>query len=115
MVQRQDLMNFNFAVIATSGVVQTPMSGVPADFTRNFTFLKYVNPLGSDVDVEVDAVYGTSVVPLDRQFLVAKDTVQVPLAHDIDNPVFRIKSSGYMQVVASLSGSRITGQYYDTY
>lgn len=114
-MQRQDLKNFVVVITATSGVVQTPMSGVPKDFTRNFVFLKYNNPLGNDVDVEVDAIYGTSVIPLDKQFIVAKDTVPFPATPDPENPIFSIKQSGYMQVVTSLSGARITGQYYDSY
>lgn len=115
MVQKQDLQNFVVVITATSGAIQTPMSGVPKDFTRNFVFLKYNNPLGSDVDVEVDAIYGTSVIPLDKQYVVAKDTVSFPQNPDTEQPIFSIKQSGYMQVVTSLSGARITGQFYDTY
>ncbi len=114
-MQRQDLQNFAFVITAISGAVQTPFSGVPVNITRNFVFLKYNNPLGVDVDVEVDAIYGTSVIPLDKQFIVAKDTVPFPQNPDPDNPIFRIKQSGYMQVVSNLSGARITGQYYDSY
>lgn len=115
MVQRQDFKNFSFVIIATSGAVQTPFSGVPVNATRNFVFMKYNNPLGNDVDVEIDAIYGTSVIPLDKQYIVAKDTIQFPQNQDPENPVFTIKQSGYMQVVTNLSGARVTGQYYDSY
>lgn len=115
MVQRQDLQNFSIVITATSGSVQTPMSGVPVDFMRNFVFLKYNNPLSVDVDVEVDAIYGTSVIPLDKQLIVAKDTVPFPQNPNIDSPIFSIKQSGYLQVVSNLSGARLTGQFYDTY
>lgn len=112
MVQKRDLQNFSIVLTGTSG---TPMSGVPVNMIRNFVFLKYNNPLGSDVDVTVDAIYGTSAVSLDKQFIVAKDTVPFPQNPNPDSPIFTIKQSGYLSVVSSISGARITGQFYDTY
>lgn len=114
-MQRQDFKNFSIVITAVSGAVQTPMSGVPVNYIRNFSFLKYNNPLGNDVDVEVDAIYGTSVMPLDKQYIVAKDTVSFPPSPDPEKPIFSIKQSGYMQVVTSHSGVRLTGQFYDSY
>lgn len=114
-MQKQDLKNFSIVITAVSGAIQTPFSGVPVNFTRNFVYLKYVNPTGSDIDTEIDAIYGTSVMPLDKQFLIAKDTIAFPQNPNIESPIFTIQQSGYMQVVASISGARVTGQYYDTY
>ena len=111
-MQNKDLQNFQ-VTLGTDGT--TPMSGVPKNFTRSFVFLKYNNPLGVDADITVNAIYGTSSIALDKQFVVAKDTVPFPQNPDKDNPIFIISQSGYLSVVSSVSGARITGQFFDTY
>lgn len=111
-MQKGDIKNFSIVV---PDIADTPFSGVPLNMTRHFVFLKYNNPLGSDVDVSVNAIYGTSTIALDKQYIVAKDTVPFPQNPNKESPIFSIQQSGYMSVVSSLSGARITGQFYDTY